>query len=419
MDSFHYLHGEIFAEDVALSRIAADIGTPFYCYSSATLTRHYTVFSEAFKDTKALICFAVKANSNLAVLRLLGQLGSGGDCVSGGEIRRCLAAGIPAERIVFSGVGKTVEEMYFALNAGIHQFNVESEAELELLHEVALSLNTRAPIAIRVNPDVNASTHDKISTGRKEDKFGVAWEQVEDIYQKAAKLAGIQVRGVSCHIGSQLTSLSPFRTAFKKVVKLVEQLSEKGHAIERLDLGGGLGIPYTGESPPHPDDYAEMVKDMTAHLNCELIFEPGRLIAGNAGVMVTKILYEKKSPARHFLIVDAAMNDLMRPALYDSYHTILPVKEHKNDLLHPVDVVGPVCETTDVFAKQRPLPISLEPDDLLVFRTAGAYGAVMSNNYNTRPLIPEVLVKDDDYAIIRKRETYEEMLAKDNIPDWL
>ncbi len=419
MDSFNYKNGELFAENVAIQSVAQNVGTPFYCYSTETLTRHYRVFSEAFSGANALICFAVKANSNLAVLKLLGKLGSGGDCVSAGEVRRCLKAGIPAERIVFSGVGKTIEEMRFALNANIHQFNVESEAELELLNKVAAELGKKAPIAIRVNPDVAAGTHDKISTGRKEDKFGIAWEHVEDIYSKAENLEHIAVKAVSCHIGSQLTSLAPFEKAFKKVVKLVERLRNLGHTIERLDLGGGLGVPYSQEAPPLPKEYAKMVINETQHLNCELIFEPGRLIAANAGIMVSSVIYKKQTDSREFLIIDAAMNDLMRPALYDSYHKIIPVQELSNAEQTLYDVVGPVCETTDVFAKQRALPKELKDADLVAFRSAGAYGAVMSNSYNTRPLIPEVLVDGDKFEIIRKRETYDEMLEKDIIPSWL
>lgn len=418
MDSFNYKHGELYAENIAIKDIAKAVGTPFYCYSTETFSRHFRVFNEAFSKANALICFAVKANSNLAVLKLLGSLGSGGDCVSAGEVRRCLAAGISASKIVFSGVGKTEDEMRFALEANIHQFNVESEAELELLNQVALSLEKKAPIAIRVNPDVEAGTHDKISTGRKEDKFGIAWEHVHHIYEKAAALPGIEIKGVSCHIGSQLTSLNPFKAAFQKVVKLVEELREKGHAIDRLDLGGGLGVPYSEETPPHPKEYADMVIAETKHLSCELIFEPGRLIAANAGIMVSQVIYKKHTDHRKFLIIDAAMNDLMRPALYDSHHTIIPVIEHKGSTCK-MDVVGPVCETTDIFAKQRELPDSLSKADLVAFRSAGAYGAVMSNSYNTRPTIPEVLVNGDQFAIIRQRESYEEMLAKDLLPEWL
>lgn len=418
MDHFHYKNKVLHAEEVSIEAIAEQVGTPFYVYSAATLSRHYRVFAESFDSVKALVCFAVKANSNVAVLKLLGDLGAGGDCVSEGEIRRCLKAGIPANKIVFSGVGKTAAEMEFALEAGIHQFNVESESELELLNRVAISLKKKAPIAVRVNPDVNAGTHDKISTGRKEDKFGIAWELAEEIYAKAASLDGIEIKAISCHIGSQLTSLQPFEAACHRVVELVERLRELGHPIERLDLGGGLGIPYSSEETPLPAEYAKMIIDCTRHLNCELIFEPGRMICGNAGIMVSQVVYEKKAPTRTFAIIDAAMNDLMRPALYDAYHTIIPVKEPLTEDVFPVDVVGPICETTDVFAKQRKLPL-LQAGDLIAFRSAGAYGAVLSNTYNTRQQIPEVLVSGNRFAIIRARETYEELLARDYVPEWV
>lgn len=420
MDHFTYKNGILHAENVAITDIAANVGTPFYCYSTATFSRHYQVFADAFASVPTTLCFAVKANSNVAILKLLGELGAGADAVSEGEIRRALAAGIPAEKIVFSGVGKTAQEMRYSLQHSIGQFNVESEAELRLLNDIALSLQTQAPVALRVNPDIEANTHDKISTGRKEDKFGIEWDSIIDLYTLAASLPGIDVKAVSTHIGSQLTSLEPFKRAFDKIVELVKTLRSEGHNITRLDLGGGLGIPYhKNEAPPSPDRYADMVINATKELGCELIFEPGRLIAGNAGILVSQILYHKYTSHRDFLIIDAAMNDLMRPALYDAHHDIIPVSEPApNAPYNPMDVVGPICETTDVFCKNRPLP-PLESNALIAFRSAGAYGAVMANEYNSRLLVPEVLVKDDQYAIIRKRNSYSTMLQQDSIPPWM
>lgn len=420
MDHFTYRNGTLYAEDVSITEIAATVGPPFYCYSSATLTRHYTVFADAFTRVPTTLCFAVKANSNLAVLRLLAKLGSGADAVSEGEIRRAIAAGIPAAKIVFSGVGKTPDEMRYALEQHIGQFNVESRAELEQLNQVALSMNLHAPIALRVNPDVDANTHDKISTGRKEDKFGIEWDKARSLYALAGELKGIKVMGISTHIGSQLTSLDPFQQAFHKVAGLVETLRADGHTITRLDLGGGLGIPYSSDdTPPSPADYASMVIDTTQKLGCELIFEPGRLITGNAGILISKVIYHKLTSHKDFLVIDAAMNDLMRPALYGSHHDIIPVIEPQLDATtSKVDVVGPICETTDIFCKDRPLP-PIEPEALIAFRSAGAYGAVMSNEYNSRLLVPEVLVNQEKFAIIRDRPSYDEMLARDNIPEWI
>ncbi|PIR39403.1 MAG: diaminopimelate decarboxylase [Alphaproteobacteria bacterium CG11_big_fil_rev_8_21_14_0_20_39_49] len=416
MDHFNYKNGELFAENVAIKEMAKKVGTPFYCYSTATLERHYNVFADALKDVNATICFAVKANSNLAVLKTLANLGAGGDCVSEGEIRRCLAAGIAADKIVFSGVGKTKGELAFALKNKVMQINVESEVELESLNEVASSLNVKAPVSFRVNPDIDAGTHDKISTGRKEDKFGIAYEQARGIYSKAAKMEHVHIRGVATHIGSQLVELKPFKAAFAKIRSLVEDLRADGHDISHLDLGGGLGIPYKDQLPPSPDEYAKMVIEATDGLGCELAFEPGRLIAGNAGILVSEVIYLKKTAHRNFLVIDAAMNDLIRPTLYDAYHEIIPVDEKQSVL--QMDIVGPICETGDVFGKERKLP-ELVSGDLIAIRSCGAYGAVMSSEYNSRLLIPEVMVNDDKFAVIREREGYEDMLKKDKLPNWL
>ncbi len=419
MDHFTYQDGILHAEHVPLPEIAASVGTPFYCYSAATLTRHYQVFAEAFREIPTLICFAVKANGNLAVLRTLARLGAGADTVSEGEIRKALAAGVPPQKIVFSGVGKTRGEMRFALKSGIGQFNVESPEELEILSEEAVAHGGKARVTIRVNPDVDAGSHDKISTGRKTDKFGVAWESVLPSSARARVLPGIRIVGVTCHIGSQLTKLEPFRAAFARIVHLVKELRAGGHTIEVLDLGGGLGIPYDSakEIPPLPADYARMVLDQVQHLGCKLMLEPGRLIAGNAGILVARVVLTKRTPHRTFVIVDAGMNDLMRPSLYDAWHEILPVKEANGDA-SPVDVVGPVCETADVFGKQRLLP-AMQPGDLLAFRSCGAYGASMASTYNARLLVPEVMAHGDAFHIIRARQSYEAMLASDSIPSWL
>ncbi len=404
-----------------MSDIAAAVGTPFYCYSSATLTRHYQLFKDALDPLPSLVCFAVKSNSNVAVLKLLGDLGAGMDVVSIGEYLRAKAAGVPGERIVFSGVGKTASEMRQALEGGIRQFNVESEPELEVLSAVAASLGVEAPIALRVNPDVDAKTHEKISTGRKEDKFGVPISRAREIYARAAALPGIKVIGIDMHIGSQLTDLAPFEAAYTKMAELTRVLRADGHTIERLDLGGGLGIPYTrsNEAPPLPTDYGAMVKRVLGDLDCEIEIEPGRLISGNAGMMVSQVIYRKEAEERAFLIIDAAMNDLVRPAMYGAHHDILPVNEAEAGVtLAAADVVGPICESGDTFAKQRALP-PLAAGDLVAFRSAGAYGAVMSSEYNSRPLIPEVLVHGDHFAVIRPRPSYDEMIARDTIPAWL
>lgn len=418
MDHFTYKDGLYHAEGVALEKIAAEIGTPFYCYSTATLQRHYKVFSEHFADVGAKVCFAVKANGNLAVLKTLASLGCGADVVSEGEIRLALAAGVKPDNIVFSGVGKTADEMAFALDKKIFQFNIESQPELELLNQIAVSKNTKARIAVRVNPDVDPKTHAKISTGQKESKFGIAMSHAMPVYEQAAKLPGIEVQGVSVHIGSQLTKLEPFAQAFARVRGFVGDLRAAGINIKTLDLGGGLGIPYGLEQPPLPDAYAEIAKRETAGLNCQLMFEPGRVLVGNAGILVSRVIYVKRSESRIFVIVDAAMNDLIRPTLYEAYHDILPVKAAADAPTELVDVVGPVCETGDIFAEQRLLKVP-NPGDLIVFRSAGAYGAAMSSTYNARLLVAEVMVNGNEYAVVRPRQTYEELIGRDRLPKWL
>ena len=421
MDHFLYKNGQLYAEDVAVSDIAASVGTPFYCYSAATLARHYHLFTEALSPLPHLVCFAIKSLSNVAVLKLLGNLGAGMDVVSGGEYMRAKAAGVPGDRIVFSGVGKTRDEMRLALTGGIRQFNVESEPELYALSEVATSLGLIAPITIRVNPDVDARTHEKIATGKKDNKFGIAIERAPAVYAQAARLPGLQVIGIDVHIGSQLTDLEPFEQAYLKVADLTQRLRSEGHTITRLDLGGGLGIPYTrsNAAPPLPMDYGALIKRTVGHLGCEIEIEPGRLISGNAGILVSKVIYVKNGETRDFLILDAAMNDLIRPSMYGAHHDIDPVIEPAPGVESAAfDVVGPVCETGDTFAKARPMA-ALSEGDLVVFRSAGAYGAVMASEYNTRPLIPEVLVKDDHFAVIRARPTFDEIINRDTIPAWL
>ena len=421
MHHFHYRDGELYAEDVALSRIAESVGTPFYCYSSATIERHYSVFAGAFAGQDVLVCYALKANGNLAVIRTLAKLGCGADIVSEGELRRALAAGIPANKIVFSGVGKTRAEMAHALEVGIAQFNVESEPEMQALSEVAVTMGKTAAIAIRVNPDVDAKTHAKISTGKSENKFGIPIARARAVYAQAAQLPNLRIVGVDVHIGSQLTDLAPFRAAFTKVRDLAEALRSDGHSISTIDLGGGLGIPYeqSNANPPLPTDYAAMAMDIFRDLGCRLIFEPGRMITGNAGVLVCRTLYVKQGESRHFAIVDAAMNDLIRPTLYDAWHEIWPIREPSaNTPMRIYDVVGPVCETGDSFASNRELTM-LGEGDLLAILSAGAYGAVQSGTYNARLLVPEVLVRGAEFAIVRPRQTYEQLLGLDRIPDWL
>jgi len=421
MDHFTYRDGRLHAEDVDIARIAAEVGTPFYLYSTATLTRHYQVFEEALAGLPHLICYALKANSNQAVIATLARLGAGADVVSGGELARALAAGVPADRIVFAGVGKTRAEMERALSVGIRQFNVESVPELEALDAVASGMGTSAPITLRVNPDVDAETHAKIATGGAETKFGIPISDAPELYARAAAMPGIEVRGVDVHIGSQLTGLAPFETAFTRVADLTRRLRADGHAIDRLDLGGGLGIPYhhSNAAPPLPFDYGAVIRRTVGDLGCEIEIEPGRLIAGNAGLLVSSVIYRKEGAARTFLILDAAMNDLIRPTLYDAWHDIVPVTEPAPGApVLPVDVVGPVCETGDIFAEGRALP-PLGAGDLVAFRSAGAYGAVMASEYNSRPLVPEVMVHGGAFAVTRRRPTYSEMIGRDTVPDWI
>tara|TARA_R110002072_G_scaffold158765_1_gene309863 strand:+ start:159 stop:1451 length:1293 start_codon:yes stop_codon:yes gene_type:complete len=421
VDHFLYRDGQLCAEDVPVAQIAAAVGTPFYVYSTATLERHFKLFDEALDGLPHLVCFAMKSLSNQAVLRVLARVGAGMDVVSGGEYLRARAAGVPGDRIVFSGVGKTADEMRMALEGGIRQFNVESEPEMEVLSQVAVQMGAVAPITIRVNPDVDAKTHAKIATGKSENKFGIPIARARAVYKMAAALPGLDVIGIDVHIGSQLTDLAPFEAAYLKVADLVEVLRADGHRIERLDLGGGLGIPYARDNaaPPVPMEYGAMIKRTLGHLGCEIEIEPGRLISGNAGLMVSKVIYVKQGEDREFLIIDGAMNDLIRPAMYDAHHDIVPVVEPAvAHMPAKYDVVGPVCESGDTFAKGRAMP-QMAAGDLVAFRSAGAYGAVMSSEYNSRPMIPEVLVQGDQFAVIRARPTYEEMIARDMIPTWL
>ncbi|NKX48737.1 diaminopimelate decarboxylase [Rhodobacteraceae bacterium R_SAG8] len=421
MDHFLYRDGALFAEDVAISEIAAAVGTPFYVYSTATLLRHFKAFDDALDGMDHLVCYAMKANSNQAVLKTLAQAGAGMDVVSAGEYLRAKAAGVPGNKIVFSGVGKTVSEIRLALEGGIRQFNVESEPELEVLDAVARSMDKVAPITIRVNPDVDAKTHAKIATGKSENKFGIPIARAREVYRMAAAMPGLEVVGIDVHIGSQLTDLTPFELAYQKVAELTEQLRADGHTIRRLDLGGGLGIPYerSNAAPPLPTDYGAMVQKTLGHLGCEIEIEPGRLIAGNAGLMVSEVIYVKSGEGRDFLIIDGAMNDLIRPAMYEAHHDIIPVVEAEAGAeQQPYDIVGPVCESGDTFAKQRMMP-KLAAGDLVAFRSAGAYGAVMASEYNSRALIPEVLVHGDQFAVIRRRPTFDEMINRDTIPEWL
>ena len=421
MDHFIYRQGRLHAEDVPVAEIAAAVGTPFYVYSTATLLRHYALFEEALEGSDHLICYAVKAASNQAILTTLARAGAGMDVVSLGEYLRARAAGVPGEKIVFSGVGKTADEIRTALSGGIRQFNVESEPEMEVVNAVALDMGKVAPVAFRVNPDVDARTHAKISTGKAENKFGIPIARAREVYARAASLPGLEVIGIDMHIGSQLTDLEPFRLAYEKMAELAEVLRADGHDIRRLDLGGGLGIPYarSNETPPLPHEYGAMIRRVLGHLGCEIVIEPGRLIVGNAGLMVTRTIYVKQGEGRDFVIVDAAMNDLLRPAMYDAHHDIVPVEEPAPGAAeHAYDIVGPVCETGDTFARARVMaPVSA--GDLLAFRGAGAYGAVMASEYNTRPLIPEVMVKGDQFAVIRRRPSFDEILKRDTIPEWL
>ena len=421
MNHFGYIDGVLHAENVPVPEIAKAVRTPFYVYSTATLERHYKVFSGAFADVDAMVCYAMKANSNQAVLKTLAKLGAGIDVVSGGELRRALAAGVPASRIMFSGVGKTVAEMDYALEAGIYCFNIESEPELEVLNLRAVKVGKRAHVSFRINPDVDARTHAKISTGKKENKFGISYERARAVYAHAATLPGIEVTGIDMHIGSQITELQPFEDAFRLLRELVEALRTDGHTISHVDIGGGLGIPYRDDNnpPPLPDAYAHIVKNELKSLNCKIVTEPGRLIVGNAGILVTEVIYVKDGGEKTFVIVDGAMNDLIRPTLYEAYHGIRPVVQPaENTPRIKADIVGPVCETGDYLALDREMAAP-QPGDLIAVSSAGAYGAVQAGTYNSRLLVPEVLVKDDKFHVIRPRGTYEELIALDSVPAWL
>lgn len=421
MHHFAYRDGVLHAEAVDIGTIAATVGTPFYCYSTATLTRHYQVFANAFADANALVCYAMKANSNQAVIKTLAKLGAGADVVSGGELKRARAASIPADKIMFSGIGKTVDELALALDEGILCINVESEPELALLSSIAMAKGRTAPISVRVNPDIDAKTHHKIATGKAENKFGIPISRAREVYALAAKLPGVAVTGVDMHIGSQITDLEPFGNAFTLLAEFVRLLRADGHRIAHIDLGGGLGIPYYNDNRPPPDPvaYAAVVKRATRDLGCRLIFEPGRLIVGNAGILVTQVLFVKRGEAKNFIIVDAAMNDLIRPTLYDAHHEVWPVTEQQGSSarIH-ADVVGPVCESGDFLARDRDVP---EPraGDLLAIMTAGAYGAVQAGTYNTRALVPEVMVNGDKWALVRPRFEVDQFIALDRLPNWL
>jgi diaminopimelate decarboxylase len=421
MHHFAYRNGVLHAEAVNLDTLAAAVGTPFYCYSTATLERHYNVFAGAFADVQALVCYAMKANSNQAVIKTLAKLGAGADVVSEGELKRARAAGIPADKIMFSGLGKTARELALAVDEGILCINVESEPELDLLSAIAASKGRTAHISVRVNPDIDAKTHHKIATGKAENKFGIPISRAREVYAHAAKLPGLKVAGVDMHIGSQITDLDPFGNAFALLAEFVRTLRGDGHTIAHVDLGGGLGIPYhdDNEPPPHPDAYAEVVKRATHDLDCRLIFEPGRLIVGNAGILVTRVLFVKHGEAKNFVVVDAAMNDLIRPTLYDAHHEIWPVGKPATSARRiRADVVGPVCESGDFLARDRHLA---EPPSgaLLAVMSAGAYGAVQAGTYNSRPLVPEVLVNGAQWAIVRPRLEVDQLIALDRMPDWL
>jgi diaminopimelate decarboxylase len=420
MHHFAYRAGVLHAEAVDLVDLAGKVGTPFYCYSTATIERHYQVFTQAFADVSALVCYAMKANSNQAVVKTLARLGAGADVVSEGELMRARAAGIPPHKIMFSGVGKTARELALAVDEGILCVNVESEPELELLSSIAQQKGRTAHVSLRVNPDVDARTHAKIATGRAENKFGIPISRAREVYARAAKLPGLRPSGVDMHIGSQITDLAPFDDAFGLLAEFVRTLRHDGHTISHVDLGGGLGIPYRedNEPPPHPDAYAAIVKRATRDLGCTLIFEPGRLIVGNAGILVTRVLYLKRGEAKSFVIVDAAMNDLIRPTLYEAHHEIRPVREAGPSAARMVaDVVGPVCESGDFLALERDLP-EPRPGDLLAIMSAGAYGAVQAGTYNTRPLVPEVLVREGEWAVVRPRLEAQDLIGLDRLPPW-
>ncbi len=418
MNHFQYRGNELFAEEIAVSKIVEEIGTPLYIYSHATLTRHFKVFNEALQDIGHLVCYSVKANSNIAVLRTLAKLGSGFDIVSGGELYRVLLAGGDPSKVVFSGVGKTDEEIEFALENNILMFNVESEAELEVINEIAGRLGKKAPISLRVNPDVDPKTHPYISTGLAKNKFGIPWDYALSTYEKALSLDNIEVVGIDAHIGSQLTEVSPFIEAMEKLLGLVDQIEKLGAQIRYFDLGGGLGIRYKDENPPHPEEYAAEIKKLVGERKITMLFEPGRVIVGNAGIFVTKVLYTKSTPKKNFIIVDGAMNDLVRPALYGAYHQIQPVvKEDKSEEI-VADVVGPICESDDFFAKDRKT-YPFKRGDFIAIMSAGAYGFSMASNYNSRPRVAEVMVKGKNFAVIRQRETYPELVWNEKIPTFL
>jgi diaminopimelate decarboxylase len=421
MHHFHYRDGVLHAEAVNLAALADAVGTPFYCYSTATIERHYRVFAEAFADVPALVCYAMKANSNQAVIATLARLGAGADVVSEGELKRARSAGIPPERIMFSGIGKTARELALAVDEGILCVNVESEPELELLSSIAAAKGRVAPVSIRVNPDVDARTHAKIATGKSENKFGIPISRARAVYARAGTLPGLRVTGVDMHIGSQITELAPFGDAFALLSEFVRTLRADGHAISHVDLGGGLGIPYRddNEPPPAPDAYAAIVKRATRDLGCTLIFEPGRLIVGNAGVLVARVLYLKRGEAKTFVIVDAAMNDLIRPTLYEAHHEIRPVREPALQAPRIIaDVVGPVCESGDFLALGRDMAAP-QPGDLVAVMSAGAYGAVQAGTYNTRALVPEVLVRDTEWALVRPRLEVDALIGLDRLAPWL
>ncbi|ACA19177.1 diaminopimelate decarboxylase [Methylobacterium sp. 4-46] len=421
MHHFTYRDGTLHAEEVDLARLAEAVGTPFYCYASATLERHFRVFAEAFAGDDPLVCFAVKANSNQAVLASLARLGAGMDIVSEGELRRALAAGVPGERIVFSGVAKTRAEMAVALDAGILCFNVESEPELEALSEVARARGQTAPVSIRVNPDVDARTHAKISTGKSENKFGIPISRAREVYARAAALPGLAVAGVDMHIGSQITDLAPYDNAASLLAELARDLMAAGHRLHHIDFGGGLGIPYRDDNAPPPDPaaFAAVIRPHFRPLGLRPVFEIGRMIAGNAGILVTRVVYVKEGEGRSFVIVDAGMNDLIRPTLYEAYHALRPVRQPDPEAPRlTADVVGPVCESGDYLALGREMP-AVAPGDLLAVMSAGAYGAVQAGTYNTRRLVPEVLVRGAAHAVVRPRQSYEELIGLDRVPDWL
>lgn len=418
MHHFAYHNSKLYAEDVDLSQLAQQVGTPAYVYSQATLTRHFKVFSQAFQGLDALVCFAVKANSNRAVMALMASLGGGADIVSGGELTRALAAGVPAERIVYSGVGKSLAEMQAALEAGILMFNIESVQEMAVLNQVAADLGLKAPVSLRVNPDVDAQTHPKITTGLATNKFGLDVDLAFAQYQEAAKLDHLELKGVSCHIGSQLTQVAPFADALDRLGLLVAKLREAGIDLSLLDLGGGLGITYRDEEPPSPEEYAAALKDQVAAMNMRLVLEPGRVLVGNAGILLSRVLYTKDTPAKHFIVVDAAMNDLVRPSFYDSFHNIVPVDENQERPKVLADIVGPICETGDYLARDREIA-DVQRGDLIAVMSAGAYGFTMSSTYNSRPRAAEVMVNGDSWAVVRERETIEEVMRGESLPPWM